>query len=250
MHCLEAEGVARSDQSAVWNCVDEALHHCHMESPTAAMSDAIDSQTEVLERYRQALPYPSGACGVVAAVDGQFIAADVFDSPATLEVIWPRLIASYAMDAETAKPEADADDGDADDTNVDNVDAADVNAKQPARGEGDAKQPANGETATVEADAGDVGQPANTSAARNKTAKTFSAKAAEVLLEHIAEQRCQTFETVGLGQDLRFETNTILGQALEAENHLLHLSVFPSTNDRHQSDHNNHRISPPSRRRR
>jgi len=93
------------------------------------------------------------------------------------------------MDAETAKPEADADDGDADDTNVDNVDAADVNAKQPARGEGDAKQPANGETATVEADAGDVGQPANTSAARNKTAKTFSAKAAEVLLEHIAEQR-------------------------------------------------------------
>ena len=234
MHCLEAEGVAHSDQSAVWNCVDEALHHCHMESPTAAMSDAMDSQTKVLDRYRQALPYPSGACGVVAAVDGQFIAADAFDSPATLEVIWPRLIASYAMDAETAKAKADAGDADADDTNVDNVDA----------------KPANGETAGVEADAGGVGQPANTSAARNKTAKTFSAKAAEVLLEHIAEQRCQTFETVGLGQDLRFETNTILGQALEAENHLLHLSVFPSTNDRHQADHNNHRISPPSRRRR
>ena len=248
-HCLEAGGVPHSDQSAVWNCVDEALHHCHMESPTAAMSDAMDSQTKVLDRYRQALPYPSGACGVVAAVDGQFIAADAFDSPATLEVIWPRLIASYAMDAETAKAEADADDADTRDVDADDTNADDVDAKQPASGEGDAK-PASGETAGVEADAGGVGQPANTSAARNKTAKTFSAKAAEVLLEHIAEQRCQTFETVGLGQDLRFETNTILGQALEAENHLLHLSVFPSTNDRHQSDHNNHRISPPSRRRR
>jgi len=39
----------------------------------------------------------------VSALCGRFVAADAFDSPSTLEAVWGRLVASYAMDAEAAK---------------------------------------------------------------------------------------------------------------------------------------------------
>ena len=86
---------------------------------------------------------------------------------------------------------------------------------------------------------------------KKKSKKTFSTKASEILLEHVAEQQCQIFDAVGLGSDLRFEAADVLGQALEVENHLLHLSVFPpTTEDGPRGAQTGSRISPPSRRKR
>ena len=67
------------------------------------MSDVVDRAHDVIADYQKALPYPSGACGLIAAVAGRFAAADIFDSPSTLQAIWPRLVASYALDAEVAR---------------------------------------------------------------------------------------------------------------------------------------------------
>jgi hypothetical protein len=111
---------------------------------------------------------------------------DAFDSPSTLESIWGRLVASYAMDAEAVK------------------------------GAG----------------------------------KPFTSKAAGVLVEHVAEQSCQAFSAVGLGNDLRFEAPDVLGQALQADGHLLHLSVFPPSSKQPDIQNPGPGISPPSRRRR
>ena len=87
-------------------------------------------------------------------------------------------------------------------------------------------------------------------AAKDQAGKTFTAKAAEVLLEHVADQQCQAFDAVGRGRDLRFEAEDVLGQALQIEDHLLHLSVFPPMADRPQDENSGPRICPPSRRRR
>jgi len=186
-HSLRARGRAESDQGAVWDSVAEHIEACAAPAPTRAMSDAMATLGEVLGRYQEALPYPSGTCGVVAAVCGRFVAADAFDSPSTLEAIWARLIASYAMDAEAAK---------------------------------------------------------------DKGGKPFTAKAAEVLLEHVAEQQCQSFDAIGLGRDLRFEADNVLGQTLHVENRMLHLSVFPPPIDPSNNVHSGPRIIPPSQRRR
>jgi len=167
--CSPITSRPESDQGAVWDSVAEHIDACAAPAPTRAMSDVMATLAELLGRYHEALPYPSGACGVVAAVCGRFVAADAFDSPSTLEAVWGRLVASYAMDAEAAKDQA---------------------------------------------------------------GKTFTAKAVEVLLEHVAEQQCQAFDAVGLGRDLRFEANNVLGQGLQVEDHLLHLSVFPPATDR------------------
>ena len=114
------------------------------------------------------------------------MAADAFDSPSTLEAIWGRLVASYAVDAEVAK---------------------------------------------------------------NRPGKPFTAKAAEVLLEHVADQQYQAFDAVGLGDDLRFEAEDVLGQALRVEDHMLHLGVFTPTNDKSTESPGGLRIQPPSSRR-
>jgi len=109
-----------------------------------------------------------------------------FDAPSALEALWPRLVASYAVDAEAAK-------------------------YGPSR--------------------------------------TFSAKATEVLLEHVSEQRCEAFDAVGQGRDLRFEAQGIIGQALTSDRHLLHLSVFPPAKNRPSNAGAGPGIQPPSRRR-
>lgn len=100
---LRSHGVARSDQGAVWDAVSEKIQAFAAAAPTAAMSDVVDRAHDVIADYQKALPYPSGACGLIAAVAGRFAAADIFDSPSTLQAIWPRLVASYALDAEVAR---------------------------------------------------------------------------------------------------------------------------------------------------
>ena len=75
---------------------------CEDSSSAADLDDGIAALWDVFELYHEALPCPADACGVVAAVAGRFIVMDVFDSPLTLHVMWPRLLSSYAKDAETA----------------------------------------------------------------------------------------------------------------------------------------------------
>ncbi|MCE5280364.1 MAG: DUF6569 family protein [Planctomycetaceae bacterium] len=96
---LRESGQARSDQGAVWQEVRENVMAFQAASPTMAMSDVVKQRRESFDLYVQALTYPEGACGVVAAVNGRFLAADIFDKPQTLERVWQRLITGYAMDA-------------------------------------------------------------------------------------------------------------------------------------------------------
>ncbi len=90
--------------------------------------------------------------------------------------------------------------------------------------------------------------------------KTFTAKGAGALLEHLGQVPCMPCPSVGLGDDWRFEAPDILGQALivsadgenspgeQAPRVCVHLSAFP--NDLGTSDPGHgHAILPPSRRR-
>jgi len=184
---LRSMGRAESDQGAVWECTRAYVTESGAEAPTGALSEAMETLGDVLARYQEALPYPAGACGAMAAVGGRFVAADVFDAPDTLEAIWPRLVASYAVDAERA--------------------------------------------------------------GRRRGKGSFGVKAAEVLLEHVGRQACDTFDSPGLGCDLRFEAADVLGQALAVEKRLVHLSVFPQMPDQPRGARRSLRIRPPSERR-
>ena len=96
---LRSWGRAESNQGEVWDQVAECVADAAVSAPTMAMHEVVEQRRESLDAYVDALPYPAGALGVMAAINGQFVAADVFDQPATLERVWRRLVAGYAIDA-------------------------------------------------------------------------------------------------------------------------------------------------------
>lgn len=96
---LATEGRARSDQLGMWQEVASGMAASAVHSPTMAMHDVVEQRRDVLAGFVEALAYPAGARGVIAAIDGRFAAMDLFDKPTTLGSIWSRLITGYAMDA-------------------------------------------------------------------------------------------------------------------------------------------------------
>jgi hypothetical protein len=92
-------GQAKSDQAEVWQDVDKLLFEMKVAAPTRAMRDAFEHRAADFDGYVKALPYPDGACGVIAAVSGDFAAMDVLGRPEVFSSIWTRLITGYAADA-------------------------------------------------------------------------------------------------------------------------------------------------------
>ena len=68
-------------------------------SRTASLGDAFRTHSTGIQHYIEKLPYPDGAIGVIAAIDGGIICADLSDSDTTLLKLWDRLVSSCAMDA-------------------------------------------------------------------------------------------------------------------------------------------------------
>lgn len=77
----------------------EKLQAVGAASPTCAMDAAYEQRGCDINEYLKRLPRQTGQTGVVAAVAGQVMCADLFDRPETLEGLWDRLIPSYAMEA-------------------------------------------------------------------------------------------------------------------------------------------------------
>jgi hypothetical protein len=106
---LKTGGQARSDQHRVWADIDLKATHLRTESPTAAMADIYEHYTKRTDEYVGAFAALDRQVGAAFSINGSIIGFDLFDSPATLKQILPKLVRSYALDAiETAteKPAA------------------------------------------------------------------------------------------------------------------------------------------------
>ncbi len=86
-------------------------------------------------------------------------------------------------------------------------------------------------------------------AAGEESTSGLSEGAVQGVLEHLGGLNCQPCPTVGVGQDWRFESESLVGQALVAEGVCVHWSAFPNDEERGRRAHGP-RIVPPSRRRR
>ncbi len=99
---LRATGLHQSDQGAVWSELAMKMEGLEERAPTGRMEGLYEINREALEEAEVLLPCCPGACGVVAVIGGRVACADVFDSPATLEKVWARLVTSYSLDAVTS----------------------------------------------------------------------------------------------------------------------------------------------------
>jgi hypothetical protein len=55
----------------------------------------------------------------------------------------------------------------------------------------------------------------------------FAAREAETVLNRVGQAPCQPCPSAGVGEDWRFETDELVGQALVVEGACVHLSAFP-----------------------
>ncbi|MFQ5655626.1 MAG: ARPP-1 family domain-containing protein, partial [Planctomycetota bacterium] len=94
-------GTTSSDQAGIWRQVEAQLMGAGASSPTGTLAAAYEASEKRLESLRDALPYPQGACGFLAAQGEQILGLDLFDSPETLERVWRRLADGYFLEALT-----------------------------------------------------------------------------------------------------------------------------------------------------
>ncbi len=93
-----ATGWAKSDQGQVWDDVSRYVRDSGAQSATGSLSHAFDAAEKKLASYRQALELPKGAAGVLLAAGGKILGLDLYDSPATMKTIWPRLSEGYFLE--------------------------------------------------------------------------------------------------------------------------------------------------------
>jgi sulfur carrier protein ThiS len=121
---IRAPAMNEKSQTAVWDNVRESSRNAAKAAPSAApviagttsyagvmqnkdVRDKLETVSAPIERDYSKLMHQlkqQNAVGVVVAVNGQIVWADLFASTELLEDYWPKLIRSYAAEALTGAP--------------------------------------------------------------------------------------------------------------------------------------------------
>jgi hypothetical protein len=94
-----AAGSPTSNQGQVWGEVSRKLGAMKSVSPSHALDQAYDDHCVSLSDLLAQLRVPQDSCGAAFVVGGRIAGVDLFDKPATLAKMFPKLIRSYAIDA-------------------------------------------------------------------------------------------------------------------------------------------------------
>src|SRR5262249_40777997 len=87
-----------SDQAAIWDEGSRKLLAMGCTSPSQAFDQVYHDYAASLNDLGARLQPLEGCHGVMFAVAGQIEGADLFDQPATLVKLWPKLVRAYALD--------------------------------------------------------------------------------------------------------------------------------------------------------
>ena len=102
---LKQSGNYRSDQGAIWDEIHELSADAGIHSPTAAMKDIFEGKKNDLEEYIKAFPCLPYQKGMFVFVRGEIAGWDMLSRESAFEVIFPKLVKSYALDAVLEKGE-------------------------------------------------------------------------------------------------------------------------------------------------
>ena len=101
---LRQRGTRQADQSRVWNDIRGKMGRMGAASQTGAMSDAYAHTARSRGEYLEAFRPVDGQIGALFLLEGGWAGLDLFDAPATLGVVFPKLVNSWALDALEARP--------------------------------------------------------------------------------------------------------------------------------------------------
>jgi len=177
-----------ADQHSVWLEVDHELASHSVDSPTSSLSDAYSDRrvSSMLDRFDAGLKLPEATRGVVVAFGERVVSAEIFESPEVFQKLWPRILRSYALTAMNQTPGHQLQD------------------EEQAGGQG--------------------GDQTWTGAAGAEARPTL--EQAEAFLLEPCDAEGEPEDSVGLGQDVRWEADGFLACSLFHEGRMLHGTVY------------------------
>ena len=96
---LLRDGVARADQSQVWQEIAAKSVRLQTSSATDAMAEMFEAQAGAVESFVRELPVADGQVGAVFILNGEPAGVDLFDCPSTFRSLFPKILRGYALDA-------------------------------------------------------------------------------------------------------------------------------------------------------
>jgi hypothetical protein len=88
-----------SNQSAIWEDIEEMSFNAEVHSPTGAMKDVFEGKKNDLNDYLKAFSYLAHQNGILVLVGGEIAGLDILSREAAFQIIFPKLVKSYALDA-------------------------------------------------------------------------------------------------------------------------------------------------------
>ncbi len=96
---LKEGGNYASDQGAIWDGIQELSADAGVHSATGAMKDVFEGKKDDLEEYMKAFQCLPHQKGMFVFVGGEVAGWDMLSRESAFDIIFPKLVKSYAMDA-------------------------------------------------------------------------------------------------------------------------------------------------------
>jgi len=96
---LQNTGEYRSDQGTVWREINKMAAKADTVSQTGAMRDVYQAKMKDLDEYLKAFTYIPTQKGLLVLIGGEVLGFDFLSREKAFEVLFPKLIKSYAMEA-------------------------------------------------------------------------------------------------------------------------------------------------------
>jgi hypothetical protein len=180
----------RGDQGAVWEEISHIAARTGANSSTGAMKDVFEAKADELEAYLKAFSCGTDQKGVLVMIGGTVMGFDFVSQGKAFASLFPKLIKSYAMEAW-------------------------LESRKKGKGT-KAKGAIEGEAIDAMGTAGAAGA----------DLAQDNAKAFLTFIERCGQK---TYDSVGMGQDVRFDGEGVVGSALVVDEKLIHMAVFSAT---------------------
>jgi len=96
---LKESGSYNSDQGAIWENIEEMSYNAGVHSPTGAMKDVFEEKKADLDDYMKAFQCLPHQKGMFVFVGGEVAGWDMLSRESAFDIIFPKLVKSYALDA-------------------------------------------------------------------------------------------------------------------------------------------------------
>lgn len=159
-----SRGTFASDQSGIWEDLDECFCEADVSSGTSEMAEIYRQKQKELAAFLKAFTPVERQVGAIFAINGRIVGMDAFESHDTFSRFFQKIVQSYALDALLSMP----------DTTV------------------------------------------------YREAESYLPD----FINNILNASTHTIDSVGRGQDVRIESETVAGHALVVDGEVFHLSLF------------------------